>query len=155
MSRLSIRDVSKTFPGHRRSAPPTQALLPIGLEVGDNDFITVLGPSGCGKSTLLRLVAGLETPTAGEIRLDGTKIVGAGADLEPVDDFLGTLHGRGNGTTAPGALRADGDVRAPRASPLCLFNGLSRDYGESDFSSACTLPTMRSSTSGVKSFAAS
>ena len=80
MSRLSIRDVSKTFPGHRRSAPPTQALLPIGLEVGDNDFITVLGPSGCGKSTLLRLVAGLETPTAGEIRLDGTKIVGAGAD---------------------------------------------------------------------------
>ena len=80
MSRLSIHDVSKTFPGHRRTAPPTQALLPIGLEVGDNDFITVLGPSGCGKSTLLRLVAGLETPTTGEIRLDGTKIVGAGAD---------------------------------------------------------------------------
>ena len=80
MSRLSIRDVSKTFPGHKRSAPPTQALLPIGLEVGDNDFITVLGPSGCGKSTLLRLVAGLETPTTGEITLDGTKIVGAGAD---------------------------------------------------------------------------
>ncbi|WP_422031347.1 ABC transporter ATP-binding protein [Reyranella sp.] len=80
MSRLSIRDVSKTFPGHRRSAPPTQALLPIGLEVADNDFITVLGPSGCGKSTLLRLVAGLETPTTGEITLDGTKIVGAGAD---------------------------------------------------------------------------
>jgi ABC-type nitrate/sulfonate/bicarbonate transport system ATPase subunit len=80
MSRLSIRDVSKTFPGHRRNAPATQALLPIGLEVGDNDFITVLGPSGCGKSTLLRLVAGLETPTTGEIRLDGTKIVGAGAD---------------------------------------------------------------------------
>ena len=80
MSRLSIRGVSKIFPGHKRNVPRTQALLPVDLEVGDNDFITVLGPSGCGKSTLLRLVAGLETPTTGEINLDGTNIVGAGAD---------------------------------------------------------------------------
>ena len=80
MSRLSIRGVSKIFPGHRRNVPPTQALLPVDLEVSDNDFITVLGPSGCGKSTLLRLVAGLETPTTGEIRLDDANIVGAGAD---------------------------------------------------------------------------
>ncbi len=80
MSRLSIRGVSKTFPSGRRDLPPTQALQPVSLEVGDNDFITVLGPSGCGKSTLLRLVAGLETPTAGEILLDGKAISGAGAD---------------------------------------------------------------------------
>ena len=80
VSQLSIRDVSKIVPGHKRDTPPTQALLPVRLEVADNDFITVLGPSGCGKSTLLRLVAGLETPTTGEIRLDGTRIVGAGAD---------------------------------------------------------------------------
>ena len=50
------------------------------LEVEDNDFITVLGPSGCGKSTLLRLVAGLETPSTGEILLDGALIHGPGAD---------------------------------------------------------------------------
>ena len=80
MSRLSIRGVSKTFPGGRRGLPPTQALQPVSLEVGDNDFITVLGPSGCGKSTLLRLVAGLETPTAGEILLDGASIAGPSAD---------------------------------------------------------------------------
>ena len=74
MSRLSIRGVGKTFASNRRGVPPTQALQPVSLEVGDNDFITVLGPSGCGKSTLLRLVAGLETPTTGEILLDGQPV---------------------------------------------------------------------------------
>ncbi|MDM0121384.1 ABC transporter ATP-binding protein [Variovorax arabinosiphilus] len=79
MSRLSIRQVGKTFPGNRGKAP-TQALQPVSLDVVDNDFITVLGPSGCGKSTLLRLVAGLETPSTGEILLDGVPIHGPGAD---------------------------------------------------------------------------
>ena len=80
MSRLSIRNVGKTFPGVRRHAPPTEALKPVSLDVADNDFITVLGPSGCGKSTLLRLVAGLEEPSTGEILLDDTPIRGPGAD---------------------------------------------------------------------------
>lgn len=80
MSRLSIRNVGKIFPSGRRGVPPTEALKPVSLEIGDNDFITVLGPSGCGKSTLLRLVAGLETPTSGEILLDGAPISGPGAD---------------------------------------------------------------------------
>jgi ABC-type nitrate/sulfonate/bicarbonate transport system ATPase subunit len=79
MSRLSIRQVGKTFPGNRGKAP-TQALQPVSLDVADNDFITVLGPSGCGKSTLLRLVAGLETPSTGQILLDGEPIHGPGAD---------------------------------------------------------------------------
>jgi len=79
MSRLSIRQVGKTFAG-LRGKPPTQALLPVSLDVADNDFITVLGPSGCGKSTLLRLVAGLETPTEGQILLDGQPVHGPGAD---------------------------------------------------------------------------
>jgi len=73
MSRLSITAVSKVFAG-------TPALLPTTLEIADNDFITVLGPSGCGKSTLLRLVAGLETPTGGNILLDGIPVQGPGAE---------------------------------------------------------------------------
>jgi ABC-type Fe3+/spermidine/putrescine transport system ATPase subunit len=43
-------------------------------DVAENDFITILGPSGCGKSTLLRIVAGLDTPTTGEVLLDGRRI---------------------------------------------------------------------------------
>src|SRR5205814_2994934 len=60
--------------------PPTVALLPTSLDVANNDFITILGPSGCGKSTLLRIVAGLDTPTTGEVRLDGAPVRGPGAD---------------------------------------------------------------------------
>lgn len=42
----------------------------LNLEIADGDFITLLGPSGCGKTTTLRMIAGLETPTSGEITID-------------------------------------------------------------------------------------
>ncbi len=79
MSRLSIQGVGRTFPGVN-GGTPTLALQPTSLEVADNDFITILGPSGCGKSTLLRIVAGLDTPTVGQVLLDGQPVAGPGAD---------------------------------------------------------------------------
>ena len=79
MATLSIRDVSRTFPGGRGHAA-TQALSATSLEVADNDFITLLGPSGCGKSTLLRIVAGLDVATSGTVLLDGAPVAGPGAE---------------------------------------------------------------------------
>jgi len=79
VARLLIEEVSRTFPG-MRGGPPTRALEPTSLAVGDNDFIGVLGPSGCGKSTLLRIVAGLEVPTTGRVLLDGVPVTAPGAD---------------------------------------------------------------------------
>ncbi len=79
MSKLSIQAVSRTFPA-TRGGKPTEALLPVDLQVEDNDFITILGPSGCGKSTLLRIVAGLDQPTAGRVLLDGEPVSGPGPD---------------------------------------------------------------------------
>lgn len=73
MSILSIRGVERRF-------DTTLALQATDLEVGENHFITILGPSGCGKSTLLRIVAGLDTQTAGEVLLDGQPVRGPGAD---------------------------------------------------------------------------
>jgi multiple sugar transport system ATP-binding protein len=48
----------------------TIAVQNINLEVKDKDFVTLLGPSGCGKTTILRMLAGLESPTEGEIFID-------------------------------------------------------------------------------------
>ena len=48
----------------------------INLEVERGEILCLLGPSGCGKSTLLRLIAGLEQPTSGDIRLDGQSLLG-------------------------------------------------------------------------------
>jgi ABC-type nitrate/sulfonate/bicarbonate transport system ATPase subunit len=71
--------VGRTFPGVN-GGTPTLALQPTNLDVADNDFITILGPSGCGKSTLLRIVAGLDTPTVGQVLLDGQAVTDPGAD---------------------------------------------------------------------------
>jgi ABC-type sugar transport system ATPase subunit len=63
-----LSGVAKTFPnGHR-------AIRPLDLRVGDGEFLVLVGPSGCGKSTLLRLIAGLETPDAGRIVIDGADV---------------------------------------------------------------------------------
>lgn len=59
---LSLRGVSKTYPG---GAP---VLAPLDVDVPRGEFLTLLGPSGCGKSTLLRLMAGLLAPSAGSVR---------------------------------------------------------------------------------------
>src|ERR1700757_5201801 len=51
-----------------------QALKQINLSVEKEEFIVFVGPSGCGKTTLLRTISGLETPTVGQITLDGRDI---------------------------------------------------------------------------------
>jgi NitT/TauT family transport system ATP-binding protein len=79
MSKLSITGVGKVFPA-QRGGQQTRALTPTTLTIADNDFITILGPSGCGKSTLLRIVAGLETASEGEVKLDGAPVTGPSAD---------------------------------------------------------------------------
>ena len=61
------------------------ALAGIDLEIADNEFFALLGPSGCGKTTLLRSIAGFETPTSGEILLDGADLTAMPAHKRPVN----------------------------------------------------------------------
>ena len=77
-SSLSIDQVSKTFftaDGRRLTA-----LDRFSLTVEAGEMTSLVGPSGCGKSTLLRLVAGLDAPTAGELRIGDRLIQGASAE---------------------------------------------------------------------------
>ncbi|MDF2989773.1 MAG: spermidine/putrescine transporter ATP-binding protein [Microbacterium sp.] len=54
----------------------TTVVQPLDLEIGRNEFFSILGPSGCGKTTLMRMIAGFETPTGGEIELAGASVTG-------------------------------------------------------------------------------
>lgn len=60
-----------------------QALIDVNFEVEAGEFLCLLGPSGCGKTTLLRIIAGLEKPTAGQIRFDKKNITEEPAHLRP------------------------------------------------------------------------
>src|SRR3978361_530788 len=54
------------------------ALKSLDLTVADGEFLILVGPSGCGKSTALRLLAGLDKPTEGEIRIGGRPVTHLG-----------------------------------------------------------------------------
>ncbi len=65
---LQITALNKVFTSGRRSVV---ALQDADLHTAQGTFLSLLGPSGCGKSTILRILAGLERPTSGTIRVDG------------------------------------------------------------------------------------
>ena len=60
--------VSLTF---QTADGPVHALKDVDLTIGQGDFVSFIGPSGCGKTTFLRCIAGLETPTAGRLTVNG------------------------------------------------------------------------------------
>ncbi|QXP83207.1 ABC transporter ATP-binding protein [Methylococcus sp. Mc7] len=68
MGSIALEGLSKTYPGG------FPALSDLSLDIAGGELLVVVGPSGCGKSTLLRLIAGLDRPTAGSIRIGGTNV---------------------------------------------------------------------------------
>ena len=69
MAYLEMTRLSKTF-----AHADVPAVDGLSLQAERGDFVAIIGPSGCGKSTTLRLVAGLETPDAGTVRVDGRDV---------------------------------------------------------------------------------
>jgi putative ABC transport system ATP-binding protein len=72
---LRTERLRKTF---ESDGLPVRALRRVDLSVASGEFVAVMGPSGCGKSTLLNLVAGLDTPSDGEVVLAGIPLAGKG-----------------------------------------------------------------------------
>ena len=74
MATVSLKNVKKSF-------GKTDVIHGIDIDIDDGEFIVIVGPSGCGKSTLLRMVAGLETVSAGEVYIEDHMV----NDREPMD----------------------------------------------------------------------
>jgi NitT/TauT family transport system ATP-binding protein len=68
---IEIRGLHKTY---RTKDGDVPSLRPLDLDIGEGEFVAVVGPSGCGKSTLLKLMAGLISPSGGEIRIGETTV---------------------------------------------------------------------------------
>lgn len=75
---LAIDQVSKSF---SRDGVVTPALEAVSMTVGQGEIVSVIGTSGCGKSTLLRIIAGLDSASAGAIKLEGREIKGASDEI--------------------------------------------------------------------------
>ena len=70
-SLVSIRNLVMTY---QRGPEKVQVLHGLDLEIPHGDFVALMGPSGSGKTTLLNLIGGLDTPTSGEIEIEGQRI---------------------------------------------------------------------------------
>lgn len=79
--KLELRNLTKEF---GNGAEKVVAVRDLSLTINPGEFVTLLGPSGCGKTTALRMVAGFETPTSGEVLLDGEDLSSLTPDRRPM-----------------------------------------------------------------------
>jgi iron(III) transport system ATP-binding protein len=86
MSRVEVQSLSKRYPRSEFAA-----VQGISFALGDGQILALLGPSGCGKTTTLRLIAGLERPEAGSIRLDDRVVAADGVFVPPEQRGVGMV----------------------------------------------------------------
>jgi multiple sugar transport system ATP-binding protein len=87
MPKITLKNITKQF------GKGSLAVDHLNLVIDDGDFVSLLGPSGCGKTTTLRMIAGLETPTEGEIYFDDKLMFSAekGVNISPDKRDIGFL----------------------------------------------------------------
>ena len=85
---LQLRDVHKSF-------GPVTAVAGVNLSLPPGEILCLLGPSGCGKTTTLRLIAGFDTPDAGEIHIAGRPVYGARVNQSPEKRRIGMVFQEG------------------------------------------------------------
>jgi sn-glycerol 3-phosphate transport system ATP-binding protein len=119
--------------GVRKSYGKTEVIHGVDVDIADGEFIVIVGPSGCGKSTLLRMIAGLETITAGDIAIAGRRV----NDVEPKDrniamvfqnyalyPHMSVYDNMSYGLRIRGMGKADIRTRVERAAKILELGGL-------------------------------
>jgi spermidine/putrescine transport system ATP-binding protein len=120
--------------GIRKSFGSLNAVDGIDLDVAEGEFFTIVGPSGSGKTTLLRMLAGLEAPTAGEIRIRGATVNDVPANRRPtclVFQSLALFPHKSVGENIEFPLKIKGtakDLRRKRALDLMALLRLPESY---------------------------
>ncbi|EMA45371.1 ABC transporter ATP-binding protein [Halococcus saccharolyticus] len=122
---LELADASKEFGAEA-------AVTDLSLAVRDGELLTLLGPSGCGKTTTLRMIAGLETPSAGTITLDGERVADDSHAVDPENRDVGIVfqdfalfpHMTVAENIAFGLTDATADERERRVTDLLELVGL-------------------------------
>ncbi len=131
MSEIRFEAVTKSFP---RGGSAFTAIDGVDFHVRDKEFISVVGPSGCGKTTLMRMVAGLETPSSGAVRVEGVVVRGPGPDRAVVFQQFALFPWktvRENivfGMRSKRASRAERDAAVARYLKLMKMEGTEDSY---------------------------
>jgi len=73
MTLITLKNINKVY---RTDEIETQALENVNIQVRKGEFVSIMGPSGCGKSTLLNIIGLLDSPTGGEIEINGVDVLG-------------------------------------------------------------------------------
>jgi NitT/TauT family transport system ATP-binding protein len=89
---IQITSLTKTYERiARREIVRTHALSGVDLHVRSKEFVSLIGPSGCGKTTVLKIIAGLLSPSAGQVLVEGRKVTGPGTDRATVFQSPGLM----------------------------------------------------------------
>ncbi|MDO5512960.1 ABC transporter ATP-binding protein, partial [Corynebacterium sp.] len=127
--RLTLTDLVKIY--NPRSG--LRAVDGVTLDIAPGTFVTLLGPSGCGKTTVLRTIAGFESPTSGELLLDGADLTRISPDKRPISlvfqsyalfPHLSVADNVGYGLQAAGVKRAELRSRVDDALEQMGLSGL-------------------------------
>jgi ABC-type nitrate/sulfonate/bicarbonate transport system ATPase subunit len=126
MPKVELRGVSKTFTDARTGAQ-TAAIHDVSLRIAPGETASLVGPSGCGKSTVLNLIAGFESPTGGEVLVDGRPVSRPGADRGVVFQEASLFHWltvEENIAFGPRMQNRPRDEYAPRVAEIVRRVGL-------------------------------
>ncbi|MDR5695329.1 MAG: ABC transporter ATP-binding protein [Armatimonadota bacterium] len=130
---IEVRSLSKVYRPNT-GAPPVEALRDVSFSVEAGEFVAIVGPSGCGKSTLLEIIAGLQSPTAGEVVVLGKPVQGPRTEVgivfqeDSTFPWLSTLENVKFGLKARGVPPGVQETLAKEVIQLVGLQGFEHHY---------------------------